>query len=109
MMPSAASVNVPHALFFYRNSDQTVDDMVDLDGQSYTKLPEAFRFRETYIAECTCHGNPWDAQAIARHEANPRNPPSASPTAAVDKPKLAEPRRRSRQSFWGYRGYHGDH
>jgi len=91
-------------LYFHRNSDQTVDDMVDSDGQPYTKLPEAFRFRETYVAGCTCFGNPWDAESLVRHEAYARNPPPASaPTATTGKSKLAEPRHRNRQTNWGYR------
>jgi hypothetical protein len=91
-------------LYFHR-SEQAVDDMVDLDGQPYTRLPVAFRFRETYVPDCTCHGNPWDAEAIARHQEYARNPlPSQSaPTAAAEQPKTAEPRRSSRQTSWGYR------
>jgi hypothetical protein len=92
-------------LYFHRNSDQTVDDMVDLNGQPYTKLPDAFRFREIYVPDCTCHGNPWDAEAIARHEEYARNPlpPQSAPTATAAQSKAVEPRRRSHQTNWGYR------
>lgn len=92
-------------LYFHRNSDQTVDDMVDLNGQPYTKLPDAFRFREVYVADCTCHGNPWDVEAIARHEQYARNPlpPQSVPTATAEQSKAAEPHRRTRQTYWGYR------
>jgi Protein of unknown function (DUF2865) len=56
-------------LFVHRNPGQDVDDMVDLDGRPYRSLPTAFLHRAQYIADCTCHGNPWDAAAVARHHA----------------------------------------
>jgi hypothetical protein len=97
-------------LFVHRNPGELAEDMVDLKGEPYTKLPEAYRFRASYVADCTCRGNPWDAESLARHQAYaPASPPTAdaSKTAeqrSVVKPQyLAEPRRRSRQSSWGYR------
>lgn len=78
--------------------------MVDQEGQAYIKLPQAFRFRETYVADCTCQGNPWDAKAIARHESYEKGSPAESVRPlATDKEKSAEPRRRNRESHWGYR------
>jgi hypothetical protein len=56
-------------LFVHRNPGQDVDEMVDLDGRPYRSLPTAFLHRAQYIADCTCHGNPWDAAAVARHHA----------------------------------------
>jgi Protein of unknown function (DUF2865) len=92
-------------LFVYRNAGESVEDMADLNGEPYTKLPEAFRFRASYVENCTCRGNPWDAESVARHAAYaPVSPPTASAPTTAGKPKLAEPRRRSRQSSWGYRG-----
>jgi hypothetical protein len=55
-------------LFVYKASNQSVSEMVDLQGEPYTKLPAAFRFRAGYVADCTCHGNPWDPEAVARHQ-----------------------------------------
>ena len=43
--------------------------MVDLDGHAYRQLPTAFLYQSTYLENCTCHGNPWDPRAIARHKA----------------------------------------
>jgi hypothetical protein len=91
-------------LFVYRNPGESVEDMADLNGEPYTKLPEAFRFRASYVADCTCRGNPWDAESVARHAAYaPVSPPNGSAPATAERPKLADPRRRSRQSSWGYR------
>jgi hypothetical protein len=58
-------------LYVYRNPGENVEEMVGLDGTPYAKLPTAFRFRSGYVADCTCHGNPWDAEAIARHQSYP--------------------------------------
>jgi hypothetical protein len=55
-------------LYAYRNPGQEIEEMVGLDGTPYMKLPTAFRFRSGYVANCTCQGNPWDAEAIARHQ-----------------------------------------
>lgn len=88
-------------LFVHRNPGETVDEMVDLDGAAYTKLPIAFRFRENYDARCTCHGNPWDAEALARHQSYAQQP---QPPPAVVKADQSSPApQRHRQSSWGYR------
>ncbi len=46
-------------LFYYGNPGQTPDDMVNLSGQPYSSLPNAFRYR-----------NEFDASCIARPETN---------------------------------------
>ena len=56
-------------LFVYRNPEQLVEDMVDLDGRPYRNLPNAFLHRTKHVADCTCQGNPWDGEAVARHKA----------------------------------------
>jgi hypothetical protein len=56
-------------LFVHLNPGEGVDDMVDLDGRHYRSLPSAFLHQSQYVADCTCHGNPWDEAAIARHRA----------------------------------------
>ena len=65
-------------LFVYRNPGQSLDDMVDLKGEPYTKLAAANRFKATYVVDCTCQGNPWDQETIARHQSYP--PAQAAPT-----------------------------
>jgi hypothetical protein len=56
-------------LFVYRNPGAESDDMVDLKGRPYRKLPTAFLYRSKYVANCTCRGNPWEQDALARHRA----------------------------------------
>jgi len=55
-------------LFAYHNAGAALDSMVDLDGHPYRQLPTAFLYQSTYLENCTCHGNPWDQAAIARHK-----------------------------------------
>ena len=54
-------------LFVHRNPGEDVDDMVDLQGRPYRNLPTALLYQTKYVADCTCHGNPWDEAALARH------------------------------------------
>jgi len=54
-------------LFVHRNPGEDVEDMVDLQGQPYRNLPTALLYQTKYVADCTCHGNPWDEAALARH------------------------------------------
>jgi len=56
-------------LFVVRSSAEGPDDATDLQGQPYRKLTTAFRYRTEYDASCTCRGNPWDEEALARHRA----------------------------------------
>jgi hypothetical protein len=43
--------------------------MTDLQGKHYADLPNAYRSQKEYVADCTCRGNPWDPQEVARHQA----------------------------------------
>jgi hypothetical protein len=89
-------------LFVYRNPGQTLEEMVDLDGKPYTKLETAFRFQAEYVADCTCHGNPWDPEALARHQSYP--PTDAAAIAKAEPP----PDRRNRYSSYRNRKHRDD-
>jgi hypothetical protein len=41
--------------------------MRDMQGNRYGELPNAYRAEKQYVADCTCRGNPWDPQKVARH------------------------------------------
>lgn len=41
-------------LYYYHNPGETPENMVNLEGQPYTALPNAFRYRSEYDASCTC-------------------------------------------------------
>ena len=79
-------------LFVYRNPGGELEDMVDLDGRPYQELPTAFLHQSVYVENCTCHGNPWDQEALARQEAYAAQ--SAQQTANDAARKLKPPARR---------------
>ena len=49
--------------------DEQTNMMEDLQGKPYGELPNAYRSQKEYVPDCTCRGNPWDAQEVARHQA----------------------------------------
>ena len=75
-----------------------IDNAATENGKPYSELPNAFRYRNEYDASCTCRGNPWDEQALARHRAYAEAAKAgnaAKPVAAADKPaKVQEASRR---------------
>ncbi len=42
--------------------------MTDLQGKAYAELQNAYRSQKEYVPNCTCRGNPWDPQEVARHQ-----------------------------------------
>jgi hypothetical protein len=56
-------------LFVHRNPGEDADAMVDLQGRPYRNLPNALLYQTKYVADCNCHGNPWDEAALDRHRA----------------------------------------
>lgn len=61
------SCAAPVRLFTYRQGSETAEDMVDLKGQPYSRLPTAFRYRATYDQSCKCRAHPWEQEARNRH------------------------------------------
>lgn len=41
-------------LYYYRNPGENPDDMINLNGQAYQSLPNAFRYRREFDKSCTC-------------------------------------------------------
>jgi hypothetical protein len=91
-------------LFFYRNPGEAIENMVDLDGHRYRDLPTAFRYVTHYVANCTCNGNPWDPEAIARHKAYAQSPPPKPPDQTAGQAAGAQSRAaRQSRSMRAYR------
>jgi hypothetical protein len=76
--------------------------MVDSNGQPYRNLPTAFSHLTRHIADCTCQGNAWDAEALARHRGYGQQP-------QPDRAKVAEqaptPQPRARSAAAGRQGW----
>ncbi len=54
-------------LFYGKASNDDPDDMIDLNGQRYSKLPNANLFRTQYSESCKCKPHSWEQAAIDRH------------------------------------------
>lgn len=52
-------------LFTYRNPGEDINQAVSISGESYTSLPNAFKYRKEYIPSCSCKpaGETW-AEAL---------------------------------------------
>jgi hypothetical protein len=72
-------------LFVQPSGSEDVEGMVDLKGIPYTQLNNALRYRTEYVQDCTCRGNPWDPEAIARHRVYAEAGKSAPENPNVDK------------------------
>ena len=79
-------------LFVHHTSDTEPPAMKDLHGQPYDRLANAFRYQREYVANCTCHGNPWDAEALARHRgyAEAAKAGKRPVVANVEKPRVEQ-------------------
>lgn len=55
------------AKLFVGPPDGAADDLVDVRGSQYADLPNAFKYRTSYDASCTCKAQPWEAAEIERH------------------------------------------
>ncbi len=61
------SCGSPSKLYVQRNPAGDTEDLVDLDGRSYTALDTAFKFRTSYDNACTCRAHAWESLAQSRH------------------------------------------
>jgi hypothetical protein len=57
----------PVKLYTYPNPGGNLEEMEDLKGQSYKKMPMAFAFRATFEPSCKCKPHPWEQEAQNRH------------------------------------------
>ena len=57
------------AKLYYAPMLAEAPELVDLNGQPYTKLGTAFQFRTTYRPSCKCRAHPWEKEAEERHRA----------------------------------------
>jgi hypothetical protein len=97
-------------LFVHPASDSEAAAMKDLEGRPYDKLENASRHQREYVADCTCRGNPWDEEALARHRAyaEAAQKEKEKPVAKAGKPAAAQQQasrreRRDRSERWARR------
>jgi hypothetical protein len=56
------------AKLYYAPMLGEASELVDLDGQPYTRLGTAFQFRVRYNPSCKCRAHPWETDAQERHK-----------------------------------------
>lgn len=84
-----ARCGAPAKLFYHRNPGADVQHMVDLSGQPYSGLENAFRYRTEVVDSCRCKPQPWSEAAKQEYER--RAELAANPELAkVEATKLAE-------------------
>ncbi len=54
-------------LYYLPHGSDDIESMTDLSGQSYGELANAFQYRKTLIAGCSCRPMPWNQSEHARH------------------------------------------
>lgn len=88
-----ARCGAPAKLFYHRNPGADVEHMVDLSGQPYSGMENAFRYRQEVVDSCRCTPQPWseaakqDYQHRAAVEKNPELAKIASsPIAPPESP-----------------------
>jgi hypothetical protein len=82
-------------LFHLPATSDEIGDAVDREGQRYSALPTAFRYRNTRVADCSCRPPPWSRAELARHagyeaEALAERNRKAAEAAAADAAKAGE-------------------
>ena len=91
-------------LFMHRNPGEDADAMVDLQGRPYRNLPTALLYQTKYVADCNCHGNPWDEAALGRHAAFTEAATKKLNGKTADSRSVSAPERNpSRQVQWARR------
>lgn len=55
-------------LFYLPRGSSDIANMVDLSGRPYSRLPNAFGYRSSLIAGCSCRPMPWSTAEAERHD-----------------------------------------
>ena len=54
-------------LYHYKSAGEDPDDMVDSNGQPYSRMKNANLFRTQYVENCKCKPHPWEKEATDKH------------------------------------------
>ena len=87
-------------LFVQRSGSEGAESIVDLKGAPYTQLKNALRYRTEYVQDCTCRGNPWDPEAIARHRGYAEAAKSAQEKSGEHKTQATTAKSKSQSDRW---------
>jgi hypothetical protein len=79
-----SSCSSPAKLFVYGNKGGSPETMTDLEGMPYGTLANAFQYRVSYEASCTCSPAPWTEEAANRHRLYALNEAAAAGDHAAE-------------------------
>jgi hypothetical protein len=83
-------------LFYYPTAGGSVETMVDLRGNRYAGMPNAFRYRKALVNGCTCKPAPWSPQEAARHQGYAAQSAQAGAQTPIEDPRrVAQPSRQA--------------
>ena len=87
-----ASCGSPSKLFV-GPPDGSMDELTDVKGNAYGDLENAFKFRVSYDAACTCKAQPWEVAELNRHKglAEAARIAALSPQKPVEQTIAAKP------------------
>jgi hypothetical protein len=87
-------------LYTHRNPGEDISQAVSLNGQPYTNLPTAFRFRQEFNPSCTCKqaGQSW-SEAVGEDQTIERGDVVVTEERArtLSQPKQAAPKQQQKQ------------
>ena len=72
-------------LFAYRNPGEDMNQAVSINGQPYSSLPNAFRFRQEFNPSCSCKAAGPDLVRRAEEPSTTRPPPNSRATSSSPK------------------------
>ncbi len=56
------------ARLFYVPAGAETDQAVDVKGKPYSRLKNAYRYRNEYVPSCKCKPDPWEQSSLDRHK-----------------------------------------
>lgn len=101
-----ASCGAPAKLFYHRNPGADIQHMISIDGQPYSTMENAFRYREELVEGCRCTPQPWSeaAKQEYRRRAEAERNPGSVETAAQELTTPVEPAARAEVAGWNSYG-----
>lgn len=83
------------ARLFYVPAGAETDEAVDVKGKPYSRLKNAYRYRNEYVPSCKCKPDPWEQSSLDRHKKYAELAKAGKLASLEDKGKK---RRRKKQS-----------
>jgi len=84
-----ASCAAPAELYVYRNPGQDLEQAISLNGVPYQELPNAFKYKTTYVKGCSCKESEYNPTEIEAANQKAEATPAAGKPGAKKKATAA--------------------